>query len=66
MRHIVRATAYYQCLLEDSKHPDFLRDALDRDRFSLAWRSPPTAPSRGNSWCQRRYATWVQVKGKTK
>ncbi|MCQ4208729.1 type 2 lanthipeptide synthetase LanM family protein [Streptomyces longispororuber] len=33
MRHIVRATAYYQCLLEDSKHPDFLRDALDRDRF---------------------------------
>lgn len=33
MRHIARATAYYTCLLEDSRHPDFLRDALDRDRF---------------------------------
>lgn len=33
LRHIARATAYYSCLLEDSRHPDFLRDALDRDRL---------------------------------
>ncbi|MFI0735817.1 DUF4135 domain-containing protein [Streptomyces sp. NPDC021225] len=33
LRHIPRATAYYSALLEDSRHPDVLRDALDRDRL---------------------------------
>ncbi|MET8454233.1 type 2 lanthipeptide synthetase LanM family protein [Streptomyces sp. NPDC005209] len=33
LRHIPRATAYYTSLLEDSRHPDFLRDARDRDRL---------------------------------
>lgn len=33
LRHIPRATAYYSGLLEDSRHPDVLRDALDRDRL---------------------------------
>ncbi|MDX3226545.1 type 2 lanthipeptide synthetase LanM family protein [Streptomyces sp. ME19-01-6] len=33
LRHVPRAIAYYSSLLEDSRHPDFLRDALDRDRL---------------------------------
>jgi type 2 lantibiotic biosynthesis protein LanM len=35
LRLILRATSIYARLLEESTHPDFLRDALDRDR-SLA------------------------------
>ncbi|MER5318685.1 type 2 lanthipeptide synthetase LanM family protein [Streptosporangium roseum] len=33
LRHIARATAFYGCLLEDSLHPDFLREGIDRDRL---------------------------------
>ncbi|APU13952.1 type 2 lanthipeptide synthetase LanM family protein [Actinoalloteichus fjordicus] len=32
LRHIPRATMVYARLLQTSLHPDFLRDALDRDR----------------------------------
>jgi len=32
-RAVLRSTRGYGLLLEDSFHPDFLRDALDRDRF---------------------------------
>ena len=32
-RAVIRSTRGYGLLLEDSYHPDFLRDALDRDRF---------------------------------
>ena len=33
VRAVLRSTRGYGFLLEDSFHPDFLRDALDRDRF---------------------------------
>jgi class II lanthipeptide synthase len=33
IRAVLRSTRAYGLLLEESFHPDFLRDALDRDRF---------------------------------
>ncbi|HXI04468.1 MAG TPA: type 2 lanthipeptide synthetase LanM family protein, partial [Candidatus Saccharimonadales bacterium] len=33
VRAVLRPTQAYGMLLEESHHPDFLRDALDRDRF---------------------------------
>ncbi|RKH54005.1 type 2 lantipeptide synthetase LanM [Corallococcus sp. AB050B] len=33
VRHIARATMRYGVLLQESLHPDFLRDALDRDQL---------------------------------
>ncbi|MBG6137013.1 type 2 lanthipeptide synthetase LanM family protein [Longispora fulva] len=33
MRVVLRATRRYTTLLDESTHPDLLRDALDRDRF---------------------------------
>ncbi|MEV4414300.1 type 2 lanthipeptide synthetase LanM family protein, partial [Catellatospora sp. NPDC049609] len=38
VRVILRATRTYTKLLQESRHPDLLRDALDRDRFfSFLW-----------------------------
>ncbi|WP_457033056.1 type 2 lanthipeptide synthetase LanM family protein [Kitasatospora sp. P5_F3] len=38
-RVVLRATRWYAALLEESTHPDVLRDALDRDRlFDALWR----------------------------
>ena len=33
VRHIPRPTAFYAVLLEDSTHPDYLRDGREQDRF---------------------------------
>lgn len=38
VRSILRPTMLYSCLLQESFHPDLLRDALDRDRwFDRLW-----------------------------
>ncbi|SFF66278.1 type 2 lantibiotic biosynthesis protein LanM [Actinacidiphila alni] len=38
-RAVPRATRWYATLLDESTHPDVLRDALDRDRlFDVLWR----------------------------
>lgn len=45
MRVILRGTQLYGRLLQESHHPDFLRDCLDRDRlFSRLWRKAMEDP----------------------
>ncbi len=45
VRVVLRPTRTYGALLQESFHPDFLRDALERDRlFDLLWSSVPRAP----------------------
>ncbi|HSN74546.1 MAG TPA: type 2 lanthipeptide synthetase LanM family protein, partial [Anaerolineae bacterium] len=49
VRYIVRATRIYATLLEESYHPDVLRNALDRDRyFDRLWIEVETRPSLEN------------------
>jgi type 2 lantibiotic biosynthesis protein LanM len=44
-RVLIRHTAFYAKLLEESFHPDVLRDALDRDQlFDRLWRGIERAP----------------------
>ncbi|MFI9275586.1 type 2 lanthipeptide synthetase LanM [Kitasatospora sp. NPDC052896] len=46
-RVVVRPTARYVALLDESTHPDLLRDALDRDRlFDVLWRESAHDPVR--------------------
>ncbi|WP_042450352.1 type 2 lanthipeptide synthetase LanM family protein [Streptacidiphilus jiangxiensis] len=46
-RLIVRATRLYATLLEESTHPDLLRDALSRDAvFAVLWTESAQDPSR--------------------
>lgn len=46
VRYIVRATRIYATLLEESYHPDVLRNALDRDRyFDRLWIEVEARPS---------------------
>ena len=46
-RLIVRATRFYATLLEESTHPDLLRDALARDTvFALLWTESKGDPAR--------------------
>jgi type 2 lantibiotic biosynthesis protein LanM len=49
VRYIVRATRIYATLLEESHHPDVLRNALDRDRyFDRLWIEVEARPSLEN------------------
>jgi type 2 lantibiotic biosynthesis protein LanM len=49
VRYIVRATRLYATLLEESYHPDLLRNALDRDRyFDRLWIEVEARPSLEN------------------
>lgn len=44
-RVVARATRTYSLLLQESSHPDLLRNALDRDRlYTRLWRDVATAP----------------------
>jgi len=44
-RVVARATRTYSLLLQESSHPDLLRNALDRDRLYVRlWRDVATAP----------------------
>jgi type 2 lantibiotic biosynthesis protein LanM len=45
VRVVLRPTEVYALLLRESFHPDFLRDALDRDRFlDYLWAAVPECP----------------------
>ncbi|HEX8818837.1 MAG TPA: type 2 lanthipeptide synthetase LanM family protein [Archangium sp.] len=45
VRHIVRATQRYALLLQESVHPDFLRDGLERDKvLDNLWAETPFWP----------------------
>lgn len=45
IRVVARATRTYALLLQESSHPDLLRNALDRDRlFTRLWKDVTTAP----------------------
>jgi len=45
VRVVVRATRTYSLLLQESNHPDLLRNALDRDRlYERLWKDVATAP----------------------
>lgn len=45
IRVVARATRTYSLLLQESSHPDLLRDALDRDRFyTRLWQDLAAAP----------------------
>jgi type 2 lantibiotic biosynthesis protein LanM len=45
VRILLRPTAVYGLMLRESFHPDFLRDALDRDRFfDKLWKQVPPRP----------------------
>jgi len=45
VRVVVRATRTYALLLQESAHPDLLRNALDRDRlYTRLWKDVATAP----------------------
>lgn len=45
VRVILRPTQTYGLLLQDSFHPDLLRNALDRDRFfDRLWQEVPRRP----------------------
>lgn len=47
LRVIVRPTRTYTTLLDESTHPDVMRDALDRDRlFDVLWAGSVTDPLR--------------------
>lgn len=44
LRVVLRPTRTYSVLLHESYHPDFMRDAVDRDRlFDLLWATVPNA-----------------------
>lgn len=48
VRHIVRPTSLYGRMLRDSYHPDYLRDAVDRDMlFDRLWSSVQSQPHLG-------------------
>ena len=45
IRVVARATRTYALLLQESSHPDLLRNALDRDRlYTRLWKDVATAP----------------------
>jgi len=45
IRIVARATRTYALLLQESSHPDLLRNALDRDRlYTRLWKDVATAP----------------------
>ncbi|CAN5852154.1 N/A [soil metagenome] len=45
VRVVVRATRTYSLLLQESAHPDLLRNAIDRDRlYERLWKDVATAP----------------------
>ncbi len=45
VRVVARATRTYSLLLQESNHPDLLRNALDRDRlYERLWKDVATAP----------------------
>ncbi len=45
IRVVARATRTYSLLLQESSHPDMLRNALDRDRlYERLWRDVATSP----------------------
>ncbi|MBX3016224.1 MAG: type 2 lantipeptide synthetase LanM family protein [Caldilineaceae bacterium] len=45
IRVVARATRTYSLLLQESSHPDLLRNALDRDRlYTRLWKDVQTAP----------------------
>lgn len=47
LRLVARATQVYGTLLQESSHPDVMRDALDRDRiFDLLWAASHEDPAR--------------------
>ncbi len=59
VRVILRPTSVYSLMLRESFHPDFLRDALDRDRFfDKLWKQVPKRPCLARVIAAEQRALW--------